>query len=190
MSAVQTSARQLLARGRDALRILEVLLEDEPKLEAPRVLKVADGRYRRLSGDLVAGTELAIPDSHWKFTLDQETGLVWTDTLGDLEDGQTHEASMKIAEAHQVNGVSFVAPTIRQQLSIIDYERYDPAVDTRFFRGPYGWHWTRTRAVKKDGSPSDYAWAVLLGGGSSDRDPLSGRFHVRACCPSQSLGIR
>lgn len=204
MRGLNTSLRALLGQGLQSasrgqlLRVAEALLEEEPAAAAaiPAKLSTADGRYQRVTADMVVGSLTDITDDAWRYTRDQETDLVWTHVLGDTESGQPWEGSMKIAQLPRALGmtedprVAFEAPDIRQLLSIIDYERYDPAVNPQAFRGPYGWHWTKTLCKRNDGKPAEYAWAVDLDVGNTLRYHRSYHFRVRACCPSQLLGLR
>ena len=198
MNGLNTSLRTLLGQGLQSasrgqlLRIAEALLEEDVAgvTAIPPKLSSADGRYLGVTADLVTGRIDEFPATAWKFTWDQETDLVWTDVLGDAANGETHENSWKVAQAIQVRGVPFDTPDIRQLLSIVDYDHYDPAVDPKAFRGPYGWTWTKTLCKRNDKKPAEYAWAVLLDDGGTYRGLRSGHSLVRGCCPGQLLGLR
>jgi hypothetical protein len=192
VGAVRTVAPSYPQRLRDAANLLEALLaldgqqSIEVAADIPARLSTADGRYLRVTSDLVQGSDVEIPDAEWFLTQDQETGLVWTHVLGDAENGQPHSEAIALFNAFTLRKVRFELSDIRQTLSIIDYELCDPAVDQRYFRGPYGYHWTRTPA--KD--LKEYAWAVDFGDGDSARHRQSARSHARGVAPSQSLGLR
>lgn len=214
MSAQNTSLRAGLAHGLQSassaqlLRVAEALLDDDVAgrrrfqvlqpselaklVEAryPLKLSSADGRFQRVTEDLVLGSLDEIPEDAWLFTRDQETDLVWTHVLGDAKNGQPHEESVRIAEAFHHRGVNFCMPEIRPVLSILDFDRYDPAVNPKAFRGPYGWLWAKTLCKRNDDKPAVFAWAVYLDAGLANRNHRSYHGLVRGYCPSQSLGLR
>ena len=116
-----------------------------------------------------------------------ETRLIWT--AAPLRDGAdlTHAEAIQAATEVRLLGHSdWRAPSVRELLSIIDYERFDPAVDPAHFKGPYGWTWTGTIAK----APAGCAWGVGLDVGGSDRDPQGDRGHALAVRAGQQLGLR
>jgi hypothetical protein len=97
-----------------------------------------------------------------------------------------HADAMRAAGAVKLLGASdWRAPTIQERLSIVDYARIDPALDTDYFDGSSVWEWTGTIAA----APSEYAWVVNSDGGLSYRYPQSGRGYVRAVRAGQQLGL-
>ncbi len=118
---------------------------------------------------------------------DRKTGLTWS--AGPLAGGKdmNHADAMKACSALDLLGhKDWRAPTITELLAIIDYERYDPAVDPAHFQGPYGWTWTSTPFK---GRPSGAAWVVLLGSGLSNWFSHGGGYRVRAVRAGQQLGF-
>jgi hypothetical protein len=77
---------------------------------------------------------------------------------------------------------SWRLPTIRELLTLVDYERRDPAINTEFFACESGWYWTSTPWA---GSPADCAWGVYFyyGGANYGRHDSYG--FVRAVRASQ-----
>ena len=55
-------------------------------------------------------------------------------------------------------------PTIKELISIIDYGKYDPAIDTKFFVSRSSWYWSSTKHVRWSGN----AWVVLFDDGYVD----------------------
>jgi hypothetical protein len=90
------------------------------------------------------------------------------------------------ADLELLGSTGWHAPTIQELLSIVDYTRCDPAVDTEYFKGPYGWTWSSTAAA----SPSGVAWLVDLASGGSLRYSRGDLLHVLAVRAGQSLGFR
>ena len=67
-------------------------------------------------------------------------------------------------------------PTIRELLTLVDYERHEPAIDP-IFQCVSSYYWTSTPAAH---SPSGYAWVVDFDNGASNWGRRSYGFHVRA----------
>jgi hypothetical protein len=188
MSTLATDLRGVFARHIqgatpiELLRIAERLLDEQPRPATPKRLPIAKGRFLRLDADREEVHDAAI--DRWLVTWDRETDLVWTHALacGQVE----HAKALEAAAAVRLFGSSaWLASEIRQTLTIIDYERCDPAVDPAYFRGPYDWLWTRTVAA----APSGFAWLVDLDGGGSDRSHQSAQGRVRAVLAGQQLGL-
>lgn len=117
---------------------------------------------------------------------DHKTGLTWS--AEPLQGGKNldHAAAMKACESLSLLGQKdWRAPTIEELLSIVDYTRFDPAVDTAHFKGPFGWTWSSTVAA----SPSGFAWLVDLDDGGSGRGHQSNHSRVRAVRAGQQLGL-
>jgi hypothetical protein len=117
---------------------------------------------------------------------DSKTGLTW---MADVVPGgeRPWAQAMEASAAVTLFGKSdWRAPTIQELLSIVDYERYDPAVDTEYFKGPFGYTWSSTVAK----APSGYAWFVYLGDGYSYRYNQTYDYHVRAVRADQFLELK
>jgi len=106
-----------------------------------------------------ANNELPADAATWSQVRDNATGLIWmADALGER---MKWNAARNYAPAQRIGGNDdWRLPTIQELLSIVDYARFDPAIDTNFFRLPengYMWFWSSTPVAS---SPSDYAWGV------------------------------
>jgi hypothetical protein len=101
-----------------------------------------------------AGRELAVDAASWSQVLDRETNLIW---LADPIARAPWKKAVANAAACEHGGFAWRAPTIREQLRLVDYERFDPAIDTTFFRGESAWFWTSTPDAS---SPRGFAWYV------------------------------
>jgi hypothetical protein len=116
-------------------------------------------RFVKLSS---TGRELAPTAKKWAQVLDRKTGLIWTaETIGPRVD---HAKAKEATEAVRIGKKKWRLPTIKELLSLVDYERYSPAIDTGFFRCETSWYWTSTAAAS---SPGDCAWHVDFGYGNS-----------------------
>jgi hypothetical protein len=155
-------------------RLEKAVLFKTPAVPAPgaRFINLgADGKP--IDGDHVA-------------VLQRATGLIWT--AEPIFSGKefTHEEALKACASLNLLGKKdWRAPTIQELLSIIDYERCDPAVDPAHFKGPYGWTWSSTIAK----APSGCAWFVGLYDGDSDRYTQSLPIHALAVRSGQQLGL-
>jgi hypothetical protein len=130
------------------------------------------------NGKPTTGEQVAVFDS--------KTGLTWS--AGPLGGGKdlNHVDAMKACAALDLLGQKdWRAPTIEELLSIVDYSRIEPAVNTDHFKGPFGWTWSSTIAK----APSGYAWYVGLDGGYSGRLSVGLHGHVRAVRAGQQLGL-
>lgn len=137
-------------------------------------------RFTKLdsSGKLTTGEHVAVQDA--------KTGLTWMAEPVAKGKDLTHAEAMKACGAVDLFGhADWRAPTIEELLSIVDYTRYDPAVDSEYFKGPYGWTWSSTPAK----APAGFAWLVYLNFGLSNRGPMDLRFRVRAVRSGQQLGL-
>jgi hypothetical protein len=126
-----------------------------------------------------AGAELPADAATWSQVLDRETNLVW---LADpLPKMLTHKKAMDATAKCDVGGQAWRAPTIREQLSLVDYDRFNPAINTGFFRSPSDWFWASSPAAW---SPASYAWFVNFNNGNANLNPHDNKAFVR---PVRSL---
>ena len=122
----------------------------------------ASPRFVKLS---TTGRELSAKAKKWTQVLDRETGLIW---LADASPcGRVDWKAAKGAAATTKIGKhkDWRMPTIKELLSLVDYSRTDPAIDTTFFRCEPSFHWTSTPLAS---SPGDYAWLVYFYYGYAD----------------------
>ncbi len=163
--------------GEHALSQLGALLrlDNTPTAAAPIQIPPASpaARFTKVSA---AGALLPDSATEWEGVFDRTTGLVWGRAL--LPGETNWSDSVKKAAKATLCGAAARAPTIQERLSIFDYERCEPALDTNYFAADEtsAWEWTSTPAK----SPSGYAWSVYLGDGNSNRNGQCYRFHVRA----------
>jgi hypothetical protein len=142
---------------------------------AAPVLPVGHGRFAKLSDDY----DRVLPDSAdtWQQVSDRETGLIWMADA--LDERMSWSAASKAAAAQRLGGHSdWRLPTIKELLSIVDYDRHDPAINTNFFRMPGGsrWCWSSTPGAS---APSYFAWGVSFDVGGSDYGGQGGTALVR-----------
>jgi hypothetical protein len=112
--------------------------------------------------------------------------LTWT--RGFVPGGKRKwEDAVRAASEFEYRGRGgFRAPTVSERLSISDFGRFNPAIDTSIFECPEsGWEWTGS--IYKP-SPAGCAWGVGFGGGYSDACDRDGEGFVRAVCPGQLIG--
>jgi hypothetical protein len=115
-----------------------------------------DAKFQPVPGNAVG--------SAWVYTHDRTTDLVWA--RAESSEEMNHEAAAKFCAAV---GDGFRMPTIQERLSLVDYDRHEPAIDTAFFDSQKsGWSWTSTDAAwSKDAKTgkASAAWVVSLGDG-------------------------
>jgi hypothetical protein len=95
---------------------------------------------------------------------DSLTGLIWS--ANDI--GERHDwpgAHKAVAKLDLGGFTDWRLPTIKELLTLVDYDRSSPAIDPIFSTCKADWYWTLT-ALKS--SPGDYAWYVDFGDGFSD----------------------
>jgi hypothetical protein len=165
-------ARRLDAAGsREVLAIASALCNGaaaEPKLQ---VLEIPESPRFRVDGDTV---------------LDRTTGLLWS--RENVSGGSMNwKAAQEACKKLQLGGHSdWRLPTIRELLTLVDYERHDPAIDTEAFKCESAYYWTSTPTAS---SPGDYAWVVGFSYGNAYWGFQDGSLHVRAVRASQSLDL-
>jgi hypothetical protein len=120
-----------------------------------------------------AGNELPADAESWSQALDRNTQLIW---CADPLDRATWLQALSAAAAHTLGGFAWRAPDIREQLSIVDYARFNPAFDPTYFRGDAGGYWTST---PDPSSPGSYAFCVSFSYGDSYIYSQSYRLWVR-----------
>lgn len=114
--------------------------------------------------------------------IDKNTGLTWS--RGNVPGGRMNWVKAKGAcAALSLGGFSdWRLPTITELLSLVDYERHEPAIDTEAFTCDSDWYWTSTPAHR---SPGDCAWLVSFYDGYSGWSSQGNDGLVRAVRASQ-----
>ena len=120
--------------------------------------------------DVLGGAEVAIPTRpRFERSADgvvtgHDTGLMWSaETIG-KEPVKWDQANKLVAELWIGGFKDWRLPTIKELLSIVDYERHDPAIDTEVFECVSGYYWTASPWAP---SPAGYAWIVRFLNGHS-----------------------
>jgi uncharacterized protein DUF1566 len=185
MNAFATDIRALLtqrlaqASSSDVLALASALCANEdritrPAMHVPRFTKI----------DL-HGRNVSYSATDWAAVYDSTHDLTWTRKVLECGEVPWSDAVKAAGNMRLFGKTDWRAPTIQEQLSIIDYTRCDPAIDTTYFDGAHGWSWTSTPAA----SPSEYAWMVLLYVGHSGRFHQSDHGFVRAVRAGQPLAL-
>lgn len=173
-----------IASGLAANEQIEGLSAAAAKVRPVGIAAAPANRFTKL---LANGKEWLDPqDGECVAVHDSKTNLTWTHSLvaGGARDWKD---SLAAAKAVRIFGKEdWRAPTLEERLSINDYTRHSPAIDTDYFAKESGWEWTSTADAE---SPSDYAWVVYLGNGLSSRDAQSDRYFVRAVRAGQQLAF-
>jgi hypothetical protein len=130
----------------------------------------ADGRFTKLDahGRPTNGDHVAVYDA--------KTNLTW---MADVVPGGKRPWAEAMEAAIAVTlfgGYNWRAPSIQELLSITDYNWYDPAIDTEYFKGVFGYTWSSTIAE----NPHGYAWLVDLIHGDSCRTNQTYSSYIRA----------
>lgn len=181
MSARKKSAPRRPAR-RAALSLSQRIerLERDLLFKTPPQAPLAGERFIKLDdkGKPTAGDHIAL--------LDRKTGLAWSAGPIGSQEGETWSNAKRISSELRLLGKEdWRLPTIEELLSIVDYSKYDPAVDKTAFKGPFGWTWSSTEYKGSAG----FAWVVDLGGGGSYFLGRSFHDRVRAVRSGQQLGL-
>lgn len=167
----KTKARRPAARRSPPLSLSARIERLEKAVLFPPTVASTAGRFTKLGsgGRPTSGDHVAVFDSR--------TGLTWS--AGPLLGGEdlTHAEALAACKALDLLGQKdWRAPTIEELISIIDYSRASPTVDTDVFAGPYGWTWSSTPAS----APAGYAWDVYLNNGYSNHVHRDNHYRVRA----------
>ena len=117
---------------------------------------------------------------------DTSTGLMWQQTAS--SNGMTWELSLAYCEGLNLGGhTDWRLPTIKELLSLVDYSRYNPAINTTYFPNTVSsFYWSSTTfAFGTDG-----AWGVGFYYGHDHMNNKNNSYYVRAVRGGQpgSLG--
>lgn len=117
---------------------------------------------------------------------DARTGLIWSAAPLAGGDRNWKDAAKACADCRLLGHSDWRLPTITELLSIVDYDRHEPAVDPEFFKGPYGYTWSSTPAKW---NPAGFAWGVYLVSGYSNLTHQASDFRVRAVRAGQLSAV-
>jgi hypothetical protein len=116
-----------------------------------------------------------------KIVRDHTTNLEWTQ--GNVVDSRVSwKEATAACEKLELEGGGWRLPTIQELLSLVDYERFDPAIAPVFECRP-NYYWTATPYAP---SPGDCAWLVYFDAGGADWSDRHGGGFVRAVRARQS----
>jgi hypothetical protein len=165
------------ASSREVLAIASVLCNGNASAPQPQPLHpggiktVEPGGRFEVTGDAV---------------LDRASGLVWS--RENVPGGRMNWKNAKDACAKLTLGgfSDWRLPTIRELLTLVDYERHDPSIDTDAFKCDSSYYWSSTPVHS---SPGGYAWGVSFGDGGAGWLSRDNGCFVRAVRASQSLDL-
>ena len=113
------------------------------------------------------------------------TDLIWT--AAPVGTDLTQPGAMKAAaDCRLLNASDWYGPTQHQLFSILDFEFWNPCVDPKHFKGPYGFTWSSTPYKGIAG----YFRGVYLDSGNSDCSHQGVHYHALAVRAGQQLGLR
>lgn len=116
---------------------------------------------------------------------DQRTGLTWSQENVPGGERKWAEAQKACIEFELGGFSDWRLPSIRELLTIVDYERHEPAIDIAF-KCDSAWYWTST---PYHGSPGVVAWVVSFGSGNASWLNQDYGYLVRAVRSSQSFDL-
>ena len=131
--------------------------------------------------------DLQIHQQHESVAIDTATGLMWQRfSLGQsFENGRVtgdaqkfnFDESLKAASEYEHLGFKdWRVPTIKELLSIVDYDRFNPIIDTDVFLETVPYHYWSSSPVH---SSNSYAWVVDFYSGNSNWNLKDGDFFAR-----------
>ena len=104
---------------------------------------------------------------------DTETGLMWQqETMGEMN---WDNAILACSELDLAGHKDWRLPTIKELLSIVDFERHNPACDP-VFNAQSDFYWSSS--TYQDGPTG--AWLVYFGNGYTDATGKTNGYYVRA----------
>ena len=103
------------------------------------------------------GQELPADATEWVAVKLPEHGLIFTATQINEEETDQESLQAQAAALDLLGATDWDLPTIDELQLLVDRERYDPAIDTAFFRDIQSdWYWSKTPAAWSSAS----AWDV------------------------------
>jgi Protein of unknown function (DUF1566) len=108
--------------------------------------------------------------------IDRDTDLIWTRaSLGKFNWKDAQKACNRCV----IGRATWRLPTIQELITLVDYERSEPAIDP-VFKCESDCYWTHTPYA---GAPAVFAWVVRFGDGASYYDNQVFEYYVRAVRP-------
>ncbi|MEJ2790125.1 MULTISPECIES: DUF1566 domain-containing protein [unclassified Pseudoxanthomonas] len=103
------------------------------------------------------GQELPADATDWVAVKLPEQGLIFTATQINEEETDQESLQAQAVALDLLGATDWDLPTIDELQLLIDRDRYDPAIDTAFFRDIQSdWYWSKTPAAWSSAS----AWGV------------------------------
>lgn len=171
---------------------LRTVIEERLKIEnASEILAIASTLCAQENGAAAIAPHIAAAAARGQrftvdgdFATDATMGLMWT--RKNVGDKPLKWADAKAAaEAVRIGDhTDWRLPTVRELLTLVDYERSNPAIDP-VFQCDSAWYWTCTPAAA---SPSDCAWIVSFSYGGSFYHYHGYEARVRAVRAGQIVG--
>ena len=111
-----------------------------------------------------AGEHLAPDAPEHIAVLDTLTSLTWSANNIGKKEVPHAKAEETAAKVDLLGQSDWRLPTIQELLTLVDYERRAPAIDTAFFPDTKSdWYWSSSPVA----GDSEYAWLVYFGRGGS-----------------------
>ena len=105
------------------------------------------------------GQELPADATDWVAVKLPEHGLIFTATQINEEETDQESLQAQASALDLLGTTDWDLPTIDELQLLVDRERYEPAIDTAFFRDIQNdWYWSKTPAAWSSAS----AWYVLF----------------------------
>ena len=166
MSTISQELRQVLSRRIEQAGPREIItiagaLCDDGIAASVRPQAVTGNRFH-VDGDVVHD---ALPGLTWSRKTTVAKRCDW-------------KAAKAACEAVTLGGFTdWRMPTIRELLTLVDYERHSPAIDTSVFECESAWYWASTPYAP---APAEYAWGVSFSFGYAGCNGRDGYGFVRA----------
>ncbi|GGD45936.1 DUF1566 domain-containing protein [Pseudoxanthomonas indica] len=111
------------------------------------------------------GNELPAEAADWVAVRVLEHGLIFTATHINAEQASQEALQEQVKELDLLGAKDWDLPTIEELQLLVDRSRYDPAINTDFFRNiESDWYWSKTPAAWSSAS----AWCVSFSYGGVD----------------------
>ena len=113
------------------------------------------------------GQELPADATEWVAVKLPEHGLIFTATQINEEETDQESLQAQAAALDLLGATDWDLPTIDELQLLVDRERYDPAIDTVFFRDIQSdWYWSKTPAAWSSASAwiVDFSFGDVYGG--------------------------
>ena len=123
----------------------------------------------------IAGDRFSRDDSK-EVVIDNATNLMWQDDNDAKTITKTWQEAIRYCENLTLGGYNdWNLTNINQLKSIVDTNRYDPAIDPTFQNVVSNVYWSSTTGA----SGTSYAWDVVFGGGNDAWGNKTHRYYVR-----------